>query len=171
MIEPISRGVLVPPPPRGMTAVCVDAPSPSLRAQRSNPSCGNGSRHGLLRSARNDVDGAAPLTAVILRAGGGSSTPRLLGSIIDVSGILGPRPPCAIAHSAGTTSEMVSRSRGADRPSLDGNFPPSIVRGRRECRMRAAPAVSCAMCTESARMSIQGSGGNPTFPAQWLYGL
>src|SRR5882757_8528548 len=34
-----------------------------------------------------------------------------------------------------------------------------------------APAVSCAMCTESARMSIQGSGGNPTFPAQWLYGL
>jgi hypothetical protein len=24
---------------------------------------------------------------------------------------------------------------------------------------------------KSARMSIQGSGGNPTFPAQWLYGL
>ena len=24
---------------------------------------------------------------------------------------------------------------------------------------------------ESARMSIQDSGGNPTFPAQWLYGL
>src|SRR5882757_597616 len=37
--------------------------------------------------------------------------------------------------------------------------------------MRAAPAVSCAMCTKSARTSIQGSGGNPTFPAQWLYGL
>src|SRR6478735_5813458 len=44
-------------------------------------------------------------------------------------------------------------------------------RGRRECRMRAAPAVSCAVCTESARMSIQGSGEHPTFPAQWLYGL
>src|SRR6267154_2283248 len=54
---------------------------------------------------------------------------------------------------------------------LQVNFTPSIVRGRGECRMRAAPAVSCAMCTESARMSIQGSGGNPTFPAQWLYGL
>ena len=24
---------------------------------------------------------------------------------------------------------------------------------------------------ESAHTSIQGSGGNPTFPAQWLYGL
>src|SRR4030081_3298408 len=37
--------------------------------------------------------------------------------------------------------------------------------------MRAAPAISCATCTESARMSIQGSGEHPTFPAQWLYGL
>ena len=24
---------------------------------------------------------------------------------------------------------------------------------------------------EDARMSIQGSGEHPTFPAQWLYGL
>src|SRR4051812_32784294 len=47
----------------------------------------------------------------------------------------------------------------------------SKIRGRRECRMRAAPAISCAMCTRSARMSIQGSGEHPTFPAQWLYGL
>src|SRR5882757_3987229 len=37
--------------------------------------------------------------------------------------------------------------------------------------MRAAPAISCATCTESARMSIRGSGGNPTFPAQWLLRL
>ena len=28
------------------------------------------------------------------------------------------------------------------------NFTPSSNRGRRECRMRAAPAVSCAMCTK-----------------------
>src|SRR6267154_1570514 len=48
---------------------------------------------------------------------------------------------------------------------------PLEIRGRRECRMRAAPAISCAMCTESARMSIQGSGEHPTFPAKWLYGL
>src|SRR5437588_12756051 len=29
---------------------------------------------------------------------------------------------------------------------LQVSFAPSIVRGRRECRMRAAPAVSCANC-------------------------
>src|SRR5712672_1870143 len=52
-------------------------------------------------------------------------------------------------------------------PELCKKFPcPLQIRGRRECRMRAAPAVSCAMCTRSARMSRQGSGGNPTFPAQ-----
>jgi hypothetical protein len=43
---------------------------------------------------------------------------------------------------------------------------PSQIRGRRECRVRAAPAVSCAMCTKSAHTSIQGSGEHPTFPAQ-----
>jgi len=43
--------------------------------------------------------------------------------------------------------------------------------GSRECRMRAAPAVSCATAQKKAHTSIQGSGGNPTFPAQWLYGL
>src|ERR1700676_783812 len=44
-------------------------------------------------------------------------------------------------------------------------------RGSRECRMRAAPAVSCAKWKRKAHTSIQGSGGDPTFPAQWLYGL
>ena len=44
--------------------------------------------------------------------------------------------------------------------------------GSRECRMRAAPAVSCAKCTsKNTHTSIQGSGEHPTFPAQWLYGL
>ena len=37
-------------------------------------------------------DEAPQHATVILRAGGGSSTPRLLGSIIDVSGIRGPPP-------------------------------------------------------------------------------
>ena len=44
-------------------------------------------------------------------------------------------------------------------------------RGRRECRMRAAPAISCANCAKRVHTSIQGSGEHPTFPAQWLYGL
>jgi len=42
--------------------------------------------------------------------------------------------------------------------------------GSRECRMRAAPAISCATAQKKAHTSIQGSRGNPTFPAQWLYG-
>ena len=37
--------------------------------------------------------------------------------------------------------------------------------------MRAAPAVPCANWVKKPHTSIQGSGGNPTFPAQWLYGL
>ena len=67
--------------------------------------------------------------------------------------------------------DTVSQSRGALRPRFARNSSPSRKRGRRECRMRAAPAVSRAMCTRSARTSIQGSGEHPTFPAQWLYGL
>ena len=50
-------------------------------------------------------------------------------------------------------------------------FAPLENRGRRECRMRAAPTVSCAYRQEDTHTSIQVSGGNPTFPAQWLYGL
>jgi hypothetical protein len=58
-----------------------------------------------------------------------------------------------------------------DAPEVFQDFVPPENRGRRECRMRAAPAVSRAMWTRSTHTSIQGSGGNPTFPAQWLYGL
>src|SRR3954464_3048659 len=58
-----------------------------------------------------------------------------------------------------------------DLPEVLQIVSPSSFRGRRECRMRAAPAVSCATCTKNMHMSIQGSGEHPTFPAQWLYGL
>src|ERR1700688_801671 len=37
--------------------------------------------------------------------------------------------------------------------------------------MRAAPAVPCAKVERRSHTSIQGSGGDPTFPAQWLYDL
>ena len=40
-------------------------------------------------------------------------------------------------------------SRGAMRPKFCRSFPPSPIRGRRECRMRAAPAVSRAICTKT----------------------
>ena len=45
-------------------------------------------------------------------------------------------------------------------------------RGSRECRMHAAPAVSRAICAKQERTrAYRFSGGNPAFPAQWLYGL
>ena len=40
-------------------------------------------------------------TIVMPREGGASSTLRLIGSIINVSGILDHPPKCAIAHKAG----------------------------------------------------------------------
>src|SRR5882724_12570599 len=64
------------------------------------------------RAPRNDVDGAAPLTAVVPRECGGSSTQRLLGSSIDVSGIL-DRPP-----SRTMTAEYVAAFSRRDAPEL-----------------------------------------------------
>jgi hypothetical protein len=41
--------------------------------------------------------------------------------------------------------------------------------GNAGCALHPRSRVQCAQ--EDAHTSIQGSGGNPTFPAQWLYGL
>ena len=49
------------------------------------------------------------------------------------------------------------------------DFHPQETRGRRESRMHAAPAVSCAKGTRKKRTrAYRFSGGNPTFPAQWF---
>jgi hypothetical protein len=37
--------------------------------------------------------------------------------------------------------------------------------------MRAAPAVPCAKWVKKRTRAYRFSGGTPTFPAQWLYGL
>src|SRR6266545_4822060 len=50
--------------------------------------------------------------------------------------------------------DTTSLSRGTLRPRFAGHFRPQN-RGRRECRMRAAPAVSCANARENAHTSIQ----------------
>src|SRR6266436_10074761 len=45
-------------------------------------------------------------------------------------------------------------------------------RGSRECRVRAAPAVSCAKVHGRKRTrAYRFSGNTPAFPAQWFYGL
>jgi hypothetical protein len=49
---------------------------------------------------------------------------------------------------------------------------PMKNRGRREDRVRAAPAVSRAKCTSQKRTrAYRFSGNTPAFPAQWFYGL
>ena len=64
------------------------------------------------------------------------------------------------------------RSRGAYRPSFAINFLTlSEERGRREDRVRAAPAVPCANRTRVRTRAYRSSGEHPAFPAQWLYGL
>ncbi len=47
--------------------------------------------------------------------------------------------------------------RGATRPSYAGRARPKKIRGRRECRVRAAPAVSCAKCTKESAHEHTGS--------------
>jgi hypothetical protein len=82
----------------------------------------------------------APHPTVVPRAGGVSSTPRPIGSIAGVSGILDRPPQCAIAHKADDDSR--GYSRGAFRPGFANRF--AQTRGRGECRVLAAPAVPCA---------------------------
>ena len=46
------------------------------------------------------------------------------------------------------------------------------IRGRREDRVRAAPAVSYAIvATRVCARAYRFGGNTPAFPAQWLYGL
>src|SRR6266702_1903536 len=94
-----------------------------------------------------------------------STSPESITTIVSMDS--GPAPSGASRNDG----HMPSRSRRAFRASFALQLHALENRGRRECRMRAAPAVSCAMVVKSAHTSIQGSGGNPTFPAQWLYGL
>ena len=50
---------------------------------------------------------------------------------------------------------MTRRSRGTMRPSYAVISTPSKFRGRRECRVHAAPAVSCANSAQKTHTSIQ----------------
>ena len=67
---------------------------------------------------------------------------------------------------------MPVRSRGATRPSCTWSLAPSEMRGRREDRVRAAPAVSCCNVHKEVRTrAYRSSGEHPAFPAQWFDGL
>jgi hypothetical protein len=69
-------------------------------------------------------------------------------------------------------SNSLPRSRGAFAPELLSVVALRKNGGRRECRVRAAPAVSCAFCAKEMRTrAYRFSGSSPASPAQWLYGL
>src|SRR4051794_25725947 len=72
---------------------------------------------------------------------------------------------------ARTTLNTRPRSRGTKCPRFASN---SYALSNQ--RTQGMPDARCTRdlmrnVHKSARMSIQGSGEHPTFPAQWLYGL
>ena len=66
--------------------------------------------------------------------------------------------------------DVISRSRGAMRPGF-ANFWPAEIRGHREDRVHAAPAVSCASCTQKTHTSIQVQRRQSGLPCAVVYGL
>ena len=110
-----------------------------------------------------DVEVMIAVTTFVIPAHAGSSTPRPFGLIIAAYGIL-DRPPSRTMTAVNILAARCARS--FERKPC----PP--IRGRREDRVRAAPAVSRAMCIKKMRTRAYRFGGNtPAFPAQWLYGL
>ena len=119
------------------------------------------------------------------------SAPRLLGSIIGVydrhcepPGRANARPMTGSAKQstlsllgemdcfaslAMTVHEYGSASSPRNAPEPLKILPPG--RGRRERRVLAAPAVSCAKLCEETHTSIQVQSEHSGVPAQWLYGL
>ena len=120
----------------------------------------------MLRFARNDDEILKRHTTVVPREGGGSSTPRLLGSIIGVSGIL-DRPPSRtmtveydFAISRRDTPEVCLKTSRPLNQRAQGRPGACCTRG-----------LACDFAQTKVHTSIQGSGNTPAFPAQWLYGL
>jgi hypothetical protein len=90
-----------------------------------------------------------PHPTVIPRAGGVSSTPRPIGSIAGVSGIL-DRPP-----SRTMTANTPSPSRGAFRPGFANR---SLKQGRRECRVRSRVQEMVVDAHTSIQVQSEHSG-------------
>jgi hypothetical protein len=95
------------------------------------------------------VDGACTISAVVIP----SAASCTLGFTLQTAVCSQPR-----------LRDLAARCARALR-----RLPPSIrTRGRRESRVRAAPAVSRANMHKKTHTSIQVSGGSPAFPAQWF---
>ena len=74
-------------------------------------------------------------------------------------------------RSQGRQVNTLPHSRDSIRPSFTNSSAPK-KRGRREDRVRAAPAVSRAKVANKKRTrAYRFSGSSPAFPAQWFYSL
>src|SRR3982074_2131768 len=62
------------------------------------------------------------------------------------------------------SADTASRSRGVIRPRVCVEFRATGIRGRGECRMRAAPAVPCAKRWKKTHTSIQGQRKRSDIP-------
>ena len=102
---------------------------------------------------------------VVPREGGASSTPRLLGSIIGVSGIL-DHPPSRV-----TTMEYEAAISRHDLPEVCILVCPRNSEGAGKTGCLLHPRSRVRFAQTKRHTSIQGSGSIPAFPAQWLYGL
>ena len=119
--------------------------------------------HPLLKRCGSDSTCQTTLSSSGLT--GRSSTPRPINSAIDVSGIL-DHPPSQVM-TVGYASAFSRRNA----PELCVTSALIRNKGRRESRVHAAPAVSCAKCAEETHTSIQVQRRHPGFPCAMGYGL
>jgi hypothetical protein len=102
---------------------------------------------------------------------------QVLALVLALDPLKHPPPPTPPRHAQGrveggeiTTHDFTFSRRDPAR-GLPKNFRALEIRGRGECRMRAAPAVSCAKSRRRTHTSIQVQRRHSDIPAQWLYGL
>jgi len=114
-----------------------------------------------------------PHTAVILRAGGGSSTPRPIGPVIGACGYWVTRPSAQLRTRRVTTTEYEAAFSRHTLPEVCIFFsrpPNQRAQGRPGARRTRGLVCHYAhgkRCTRAYRFG----GSIPAFPAQWLYGL
>src|SRR5215207_7117156 len=69
------------------------------------------------------------------------------------------------------TVDIISRSRGAERPRFTSSFALFETEGAGKTGCLLHPRSRVRFAQTKRHTSIQGSGSIPAFPAQWLYGL
>jgi hypothetical protein len=124
--------------------------------------CGAQLQHGVIPSLR------ANLPFSLVEASSDKSSQSLSSAFARP---IRPRNDGPEIHFGQVSNSTSSHSRGACVRALH-DVVPRKKRGSRECRVHAAPAVSCAKLRKELRTrAYRFSGGSPAFPAQWSYGL